>query len=79
MRYLASIGVVTETGEDVYVANNVTRNLAQRVTEAGICHWYVDIALLVYQRPVLSKQFRHNWTRVPGAAALHERNRLPEH
>lgn len=45
MIYLASIGVVKETGEDTYTANNVTRNLSEKMTEAGICHWSVDCAL----------------------------------
>ena len=43
--YLASIGVIKETGEDTYAANNVTRNLAEKMTEAGICHWLVDCAI----------------------------------
>lgn len=47
MIYLASIGVVKETGQDLYTANNVTRNLSKKMTEAGICHWSVDCALYV--------------------------------
>jgi hypothetical protein len=39
MRYLASIGAVTETGKDEFAAGHVTKNLATPVTEAGISHW----------------------------------------
>ena len=47
MIYLASIGVVGETGENIYTANNVTRNLSEKMTEAGICHWSVDCVFRV--------------------------------
>ncbi|KAI1323783.1 S-adenosyl-L-methionine-dependent methyltransferase [Xylariaceae sp. FL0255] len=43
LRYLASIGAVSETGKDSYSANNVTNNLSQEVTEAGISHCFVTI------------------------------------
>lgn len=39
LRYLASIAVIEEVGKDGYTANNITRNLAQPVAEAGISHW----------------------------------------
>lgn len=41
MSYLASIGFVKQVGRDLFEANNVTRNLAAKVTEAGVSHWYV--------------------------------------
>ena len=43
MIYLASIGVVKETGQNTYTANKVTGNLAEKATEAGFCHWSVDL------------------------------------
>lgn len=39
LSYLASIGAVSEIDQDHYAANNVTRNLAEKVSEAGISHW----------------------------------------
>ncbi|KAI1778089.1 S-adenosyl-L-methionine-dependent methyltransferase [Hypoxylon cercidicola] len=43
LRYIASIGAVKETGIGCYEANNVTKNLAQPVTEAGISHCFLTI------------------------------------
>lgn len=39
MHYLAGIGGVKETGKDRYAANKMTKNLAEKVTEAGVSHW----------------------------------------
>lgn len=39
MRYLAGIGAVKETGKNQYAANRMTKNLAEKVTEAGVSHW----------------------------------------
>ncbi|KAJ2999001.1 hypothetical protein NUW58_g141 [Xylaria curta] len=43
MRYLASIGAVEETSKDSYAGNNVSRNLANRMAEAGISHCFNTI------------------------------------
>lgn len=40
MRYLAAIGVVDEIGDKGFVANHITRNLAEDVSQSGISHWY---------------------------------------
>lgn len=40
LSYLASVGIIKEVEKDSFVANNVTKNLAQKVSEAGISHWY---------------------------------------
>ncbi len=39
MSYLASIGAIDEISKDSYAGNNVSRNLAERMAEAGISHW----------------------------------------
>lgn len=38
LRYLAAIGVVAETSRGQYSANQTTRNLTEKVVEAGISH-----------------------------------------
>ncbi|KAI0173474.1 S-adenosyl-L-methionine-dependent methyltransferase [Hypoxylon sp. FL1284] len=40
MRYLAAIGAVDETGITLYRANHVTRNLSERLVEAGLSHYF---------------------------------------
>lgn len=39
MSYLASIRVVNQVSKDSYAGNNVSRNLAEKMVEAGISHW----------------------------------------
>lgn len=39
MSYMASIGAVKEVAKDTFEANQVTKNLAEKVTEAGVSHW----------------------------------------
>ncbi|KAH7325878.1 S-adenosyl-L-methionine-dependent methyltransferase [Stachybotrys elegans] len=43
LRYLASVGPVKEVGKDLFAANNVTKNLAEDVTEAGVSHCFETI------------------------------------
>lgn len=38
LSYLASIGVIEQTAKDEYAANNVTKNLAEKVSAATISH-----------------------------------------
>jgi hypothetical protein len=38
LRYLATIGAVDEISQGQYAANNITQNLAEKVTEAGLSH-----------------------------------------
>jgi hypothetical protein len=39
MSYFAAIGAVRQVAKGQYVANNVTKNLAEKVTKAGISRW----------------------------------------
>lgn len=38
LRYLAAIGAVDEAAKSQYVANNVTKNLTEKLAEAGVSH-----------------------------------------
>jgi hypothetical protein len=38
LRYLAAIGAIHEVSKNQYSANHITNNLAEKVTEVGICH-----------------------------------------
>lgn len=38
LRFLASIGTISEDDKSQYGANNVTRNLAEKLVEAGLSH-----------------------------------------
>jgi len=38
LRYYAALNIVTEPSMGHYEANNITRNLAEKVTQAGIGH-----------------------------------------
>lgn len=38
MRYHAGLGTVEEVSKDIYVANNITNNLAHDLTLPGISH-----------------------------------------
>lgn len=39
LRYLASVGVIDEVSNGCYTGNSVSRNLSEKVAEAGISHW----------------------------------------
>ena len=80
MVYLASIGVVKETKDNVYIANNVTKNLAEKATEAGICHWSVDInsSTSLSIACLNDCQLRDNRTRISGVAKIHEGDKVSE-
>ena len=39
LRYLSSVGMISESNQGAYTANNVTRKLAVKGNQAGICHW----------------------------------------
>ncbi|KAL2756635.1 hypothetical protein ACRALDRAFT_1075525 [Sodiomyces alcalophilus JCM 7366] len=43
LSYLASTGAVKEVAKDEFAANNVTKNLAEKVTEAGVSHCFETI------------------------------------
>ncbi|KAF2653889.1 O-methyl transferase B [Lophiostoma macrostomum CBS 122681] len=43
LRYLAAIGAVGETSANQYSANNVTRNLTEKLVEAGLSHYLYTI------------------------------------
>jgi hypothetical protein len=45
MRYLASIEVIREAGEDEFASTHTSENLAKKVAEAGISHWYASLYL----------------------------------
>lgn len=38
LRYLAAIGAVDEAAKSQYIANNVTKNLSEKLAEAGVSH-----------------------------------------
>lgn len=38
MRFLSSIGAIYEVGKSEFSANSVTKNLSEKVAEAGISH-----------------------------------------
>ncbi|PHH75738.1 hypothetical protein CDD82_4304 [Ophiocordyceps australis] len=40
LRFLASIGAVNEEGKDQYAANQVTRNLTDKLVEAALSHYF---------------------------------------
>ncbi|KAI0421901.1 S-adenosyl-L-methionine-dependent methyltransferase [Xylaria grammica] len=40
LRYLAAIGAVEEVSFDKYTANHLTKNLSEKVAEAGISHYF---------------------------------------
>ncbi|EQL00303.1 O-methyl transferase B [Ophiocordyceps sinensis CO18] len=44
LRYLGAIGSVDQDGSNQYAANLVTRNLAQKVTEAGVSHYFSTVS-----------------------------------
>ncbi|KAF7956538.1 hypothetical protein EAE96_003874 [Botrytis aclada] len=56
MRYLASTGAVKETGKDTYAANTVTRNLAEKVTLAGVSHCFETIGPQYQALPAFLKK-----------------------
>lgn len=39
LRYISALSLIKEVGKEQYVANNITKNLAEKVAEAGISHW----------------------------------------
>lgn len=39
LSYLSSVNVIKQVSSTRYAANQVTRNLAEKVSEAGISHW----------------------------------------
>lgn len=38
LRYLASVGMIKETGKDAYAATNITNALASKGNQAGVRH-----------------------------------------
>ncbi|KAH8897334.1 O-methyl transferase B [Thozetella sp. PMI_491] len=44
LRYLATTGAVDEVGRGLYSANHVTKNLTEKVTEAGLSHYFYTVA-----------------------------------
>ncbi|KAI1339295.1 S-adenosyl-L-methionine-dependent methyltransferase [Xylariaceae sp. FL0016] len=54
--YLATTGAIEETGKDLFAANNVTKNLAQGVAEAGISHHFETCAPLYQTMPAFLRK-----------------------
>ncbi|KAF3022577.1 hypothetical protein E8E14_013322 [Neopestalotiopsis sp. 37M] len=44
LRFLAAIGAVDEVGKDQYAANHVTKNLTEKVVEAGLGHYFGTVS-----------------------------------
>ncbi|GAP90025.2 putative O-methyl transferase B [Rosellinia necatrix] len=44
LRYLAAIGAVDERASGQFAANHVTRNLAEKVTECGVRHYFASVS-----------------------------------
>ncbi|KAI0554401.1 S-adenosyl-L-methionine-dependent methyltransferase [Xylaria curta] len=55
LRHLASFNAIEEVGKQQFTANRVTKNLAQRSAEAGICHWFGSASPQFQQVPALLK------------------------
>ncbi|KAK2595098.1 hypothetical protein QQS21_007183 [Conoideocrella luteorostrata] len=55
-KYLAAIGTVAETGRSQYTANHITRNLTEKVVEAGLAHYFSLISPQYQCLPDLLKQ-----------------------
>ncbi|KAI1458808.1 S-adenosyl-L-methionine-dependent methyltransferase [Annulohypoxylon moriforme] len=43
LSYVSAVGIIDETGKGEYRSNNVTKNLATKVAEAGISHCFTTI------------------------------------
>ena len=43
LRYCASVGMIKETGEDEYAANEITRTLAKPALKAGVNHQHLSV------------------------------------
>ncbi|RWA09501.1 hypothetical protein EKO27_g5596 [Xylaria grammica] len=53
LRHLSAFNAVDEVRKETYIANQVTKNLAQTSTEAGICHWFGTASPQFQNIPVL--------------------------
>ncbi|KAI0139125.1 S-adenosyl-L-methionine-dependent methyltransferase [Hypoxylon sp. NC0597] len=56
MSYLASVGTVKQVAKDQYAANNVTKNLTEKVSIAGISHCFETIGPQYQELPVFLKK-----------------------
>ncbi|KFA45947.1 hypothetical protein S40293_07288 [Stachybotrys chartarum IBT 40293] len=56
LSYLASVGAIKETAKDQFTANNVTKNLAEDVTVAGVSHCFETIGPQYQAMPAFLKK-----------------------
>ncbi|OTA89513.1 hypothetical protein M434DRAFT_79281 [Hypoxylon sp. CO27-5] len=56
MSYLASVGTVKQVSKDEYSANNVTKNLTEKVAIAGISHCFETIGPQYQELPAFLKR-----------------------
>nr|ANM86610.1 putative O-methyltransferase [Cladonia uncialis subsp. uncialis]AUW30806.1 putative O-methyltransferase [Cladonia uncialis subsp. uncialis] len=59
LRYISSVGMVTETQQDVYKANNVTTNLAVKGNQAGINHCFETIGPQYQEMPTFLRKINY--------------------
>ncbi|KUJ18479.1 O-methyl transferase B [Mollisia scopiformis] len=56
LRYLSAIDALDEVSKNSYRANHITQNLAQKVTEAGIRHYFTTVAPQYHALPTFLKR-----------------------
>ncbi|KAI1179302.1 S-adenosyl-L-methionine-dependent methyltransferase [Nemania sp. FL0916] len=56
LKYLAAIGTIDEVASDRYAANHLTKNLSEKVAEAGICHYFATAAPQYQELPEFLKK-----------------------
>ncbi|KAJ8062109.1 hypothetical protein OCU04_008670 [Sclerotinia nivalis] len=56
LRYLSTINAVDEVSQEQYSANHVTKNLAEKVTEAGINHYFGTVGPQYLALPLFLKK-----------------------
>lgn len=49
LRYLASVGAIKETGEDTFMANNITKHLSDLGVQSAVYHKLVTHSRFVRQ------------------------------
>ncbi|KAF2683182.1 S-adenosyl-L-methionine-dependent methyltransferase [Lentithecium fluviatile CBS 122367] len=56
LKYLAAIGAVEEVSSDSYAANHLTKNLSEKVTEAGVSHYFATVSPQYQALPAFLKR-----------------------
>ncbi|KAF6238850.1 hypothetical protein HO173_002722 [Letharia columbiana] len=59
LRYLSSVGIINETREDTFAANNVSRNLAIKGNQAGINHCFETIGPQYQELPRFLEKIKY--------------------